>query len=196
MTVTAGRSTTPALQLHDLREREDRLRSVLSKRAAKQIPSIPAGWPALLEQAITDAGGTFDPKNERHVAALAEQSEALARLTARRLTVLVGKAGTGKTSVLGALMQCEPLAKDGILLLAPTGKARVRLGRATRGAAMTVAQFLHGLHRYDGSRQRPLFTGPDRYRKEDRRHRRVLDAHDGRSLGRARKRWIWCTCSG
>src|SRR5690606_36278087 len=73
---------------------------------------------------------------------------------------------TGKTSVMGALMLCEPVAKDGILLLAPTGKARVRLGKATEAEAMTVAQFLNRLDRYDGSRQRPLFTGKEKYRKE------------------------------
>jgi len=88
------------------------------------------------------------------------------RLTSRRLSVLVGRAGTGKTSVMGALMLCEPLAKDGILLLAPTGKARVRLAQATGAEAMTVAQFLHRLGRYDGARQRPLFTGKEKYRKE------------------------------
>ena len=32
--------------------------------------------------------------------------------------MLVGRAGTGKTSVMGALMLCTPLEKDGILLLA------------------------------------------------------------------------------
>jgi hypothetical protein len=63
-------------------------------------------------------------------------------------------------------MLCEPVAKDGILLLAPTGKARVRLGKATDAEAMTVAQFLNRLDRYDGSRQRPLFTGKEKYRKE------------------------------
>ncbi len=67
---------------------------------------------------------------------------------------------------MGALMLCEPVAKDGILLLAPTGKARVRLGRATNAEAMTVAQFLNRLGRYDGSRQRPRFTGNEKHRKE------------------------------
>jgi hypothetical protein len=40
----------------------------------------------------------------------------------------------------------------GILLLAPTGKARVRMEEQTRlrGAGRTLAQFLNGLQRYDG----------------------------------------------
>jgi hypothetical protein len=155
-----------ALQLFDLKMREERLRSVLSKRAAKVIPPISADWKKLLVEAISEAGGTFNRKDARHVLAIKEQAEALERLSGRRLSVLVGRAGTGKTSVMGALMLCEPLAKEGILLLAPTGKARVRLGKATNAEAMTVAQFLHRLARYDGTRQRPLFDGPEKYRKE------------------------------
>ncbi|MBS0160189.1 MAG: AAA family ATPase [Nitrospira sp.] len=161
-----ARDRMTALQLCDFKYREERLRNVLSKRAAKVIPAVTADWKKLLVKAISDAGGKYDLHNARHIQAIAEQSDALARLTARRLSVLVGRAGTGKTSVMGALMLCEPLAKDGILLLAPTGKARVRLGRATDAEAMTVAQFLNQLGRYDGRRQRPLFTGKDKYRKE------------------------------
>jgi len=155
-----------ALQLFELKTREERLRSILSKRAAKVIPPIAADWKKLLVEAISEAGGTFNRKDARHVLAIKEQAEALEGLSGRRLSVLVGRAGTGKTSVMGALMLCEPLAKEGVLLLAPTGKARVRLGKATNSEAMTVAQFLHRLGRYDGTRQRPLFVGPEKYRKE------------------------------
>lgn len=155
-----------ALQLTELKQREDRLRSILSKRAGKLAGSLAEEWQELLVKAITDAGGTYDSGNERHVQAIGEQAAALDRLVSRRLTVLVGRAGTGKTSVMGALMLCAPLAKDGILLLAPTGKARVRLGKATSAEAMTIAQFLNRLNRYDGARQRPLFTGKEKYRKE------------------------------
>lgn len=155
-----------ALQLTELRAREDRLRSILSKRAGKPSALINANWQELLVTAISDAGGKYDSGNERHIQAIREQAAALDRLASRRLTVLVGRAGTGKTSVMGALMRCDPLAKNGILLLAPTGKARVRLGKATSAEAMTIAQFLHRNGRYDGARQRPLFSGKDKYRKE------------------------------
>ncbi|MHB8875706.1 MAG: AAA family ATPase [Myxococcaceae bacterium] len=157
---------TPTLQLTELKGREDRLRSILARRAGKAVPVVKADWKKLLVEAISEAGGKFDTKNQRHVLAIAEQAVALERISSRKLTALVGRAGTGKTSVMGALMLCEPLAKDGILLLAPTGKARVRLGKATNAEAMTVAQFLHRLRRYDGSRQRPLFAGKEKYRKE------------------------------
>lgn len=176
-----GGESISALQLADLKEREKRLRRILLKRSARPLKAITADWRSLLISAIEASGGTFDDSNPDHSGALDEQTEALERLTARRLTVLVGRAGTGKTSVLGAFLLCEQLKRDGILLLAPTGKARVRLGRATGGAeAMTVAQFLYRLDRYDGTRQRPLFKGGREVQEgKDRHHRRVLDADYG-----------------
>jgi len=155
-----------ALQLSELKGREDRLRSLLSKRAAKAAPAIKADWSGLLVQAIANAGGVFDQRNVRHALAIEEQAAALARVTARKLSALVGRAGTGKTSVMGALLLSETLARDGILLLAPTGKARVRLGKAANAEAMTVAQFLNNLGRYDRARQRPRFQGTEKHRKE------------------------------
>jgi hypothetical protein len=162
----AAGAPTAALQLTELKGREDRLRSVLGKRAGKPAVKIRANWQELLVKAISEVGSKFDQRNESHRQAIEEQAVALERLLSRRLSVLVGRAGTGKTSVMGAFMLCDALTKDGILLLAPTGKARVRLGKATSAEAMTVAQFLHRLGRYDGSRQRPKFDGKDKYRKE------------------------------
>lgn len=147
------------LQLVDLAEREKRLRKVLSARALKAETSLGVDWHHLLITAITKNGGSIDSANPRHVAALAEQAQALENITTRRLSVLIGQAGTGKTSIVGALVECSALLSQGVLLLAPTGKARVRLAGATGIEAMTVAQFLYRLGRYDGSRQRPTFDG-------------------------------------
>ena len=158
--------TMPTMQLVELRDREARLRSILRERAKKALPATKENWNQLLVEAISKGGAKFDPKNSRHSSAIAEQAQALERLASRRLSVMVGRAGTGKTSVLGALFLSKPIKKDGILLLAPTGKARVRLGMLTGADAMTVAQFLYGLGRYDGARQRPLFVGKEKYRKE------------------------------
>ncbi|CAJ6802811.1 AAA ATPase [Burkholderia pseudomallei] len=162
----SGATPTSALQLAELKRREDRLRSVLGKRAGKAAAPVRADWKKLLVTAISEAGGKFDETKESHRQAIEEQATALEHLLSRRLSVLVGRAGTGKTSVMGALMLSESLTKDGVLLLAPTGKARVRLGKAANAEAMTVAQFLHRLGRYDGARQRPRFDGTEKYRKE------------------------------
>ena len=156
-----------ALQLTDLRAREKRLRNTLAGRARKPCQLVAGqNWKQLLKTAIANTGRPYEPDNQRHTQAIAEQADALGRLLSRRLTVLVGRAGTGKTSVMGALTLCKPLADEGILLLAPTGKARVQLAKATTAEAMTVAQFLNRLGRYDGARQRPRFTGGEKYRQE------------------------------
>ena len=159
-------SESEVLQLTELSQREARLRSTLGKRAGKSAAPVREEWEALIVKAISEAGGRFEETNERHRLAIGEQAIALQRLQSRRLSVLVGRAGTGKTSVMGALMLSQAVSKDGILLLAPTGKARVRLAKATNAEAMTVAQFLHRLGRYDGVRQRPRFDGKEKYRKE------------------------------
>lgn len=164
--VASENTKLTAVQLSEFKGREEKLRSVLPRRALKTLPAIAANWQELLEQAIAAAGGKFDPKNERHRIAIEEQAQALAKITSRKLSTLVGKAGTGKTSVMGALALCSSIANGGILFLAPTGKARVRLSKAANAEAMTIAQFLYRLGRYDGLRQRPLFAGDEKYRKE------------------------------
>ena len=154
------------LQLTDLQKREKRLASLLGARSAAALPSLGEDWEKLLVEAIAESGIQSDPNNTRHQCALTEQGQALERLTTRKLTVLVGRAGTGKTTVLGALQKSTKLGKHGVLFLAPTGKARVRLSQKANAAAMTVAQFLYQMKRYDGIRQRPLFEGKEQYRKE------------------------------
>ncbi len=152
-----------ALQLKYLKAQEDKLRKLVVARVAAVLPSLSENWRDLISKAIKEAGGTVDPKIARHKAALAEQAEALERVTTRKLSVLVGRAGTGKSSVVGALTQSRKLTQDGILLLAPTGKARVRLGKATKAEAKTVAQFLYDLERYDPKYQKPKLTGKTKY---------------------------------
>jgi hypothetical protein len=68
--------------------------------------------------------------------------------------VLVGDAGTGKTTVLSVLCSHPQIKSGGVLLLAPTGKATVRLlesmGEAAKGlTALNVAQFLMKSKRFD-----------------------------------------------
>jgi len=159
-------TTIAALQLVGLKAREDKLRSMLSKRASRLLPSLNEDWPNLVAATVGDSGARSDDAEKRRRKATLEQASALEAVTTRKLSVLVGRAGTGKTTVLGALLKSTALADGGILFLAPTGKARVRLGQKTGATAMTVAQFLYQLGRYDGPRQRPLFEGTEQYRRE------------------------------
>ena len=80
-----------------------------------------------------------------------EKEVALDRLAGSRIAALVGQAGTGKTTVLELLLQQHDVVGTRVHLLAPTGKARVRLAQETNrpGEGETVAQFLLALDRYD-----------------------------------------------
>ena len=61
-------------------------------------------------------------------------------------------ARSGKTTLLRMLCSLPDLGERGLILLAPTGKARVRLEEQTgmRGAGQTLAQFLIRRQRHDG----------------------------------------------
>lgn len=158
-----GGQVSVALQLAEYQKRERDVRRIMLARVDKELAPLNADWRELLIDAIQ---GLRDRRHDllpRELEALTEQEEALRRITSRKMSVLAGRAGTGKTSVVGALLRCTEIVMGGVLLLAPTGKARVRLNRATGSdTAKTVAQFLNGLHRYDGVHQRPRFTG-DKY---------------------------------
>ena len=77
---------------------------------------------------------------------------ALELIAQSRFAVLVGPAGSGKTTLLEILCNLPQVDQRKVLLLAPTGKARVRLEEATKrlGQGKTLAQFLQALDRYDG----------------------------------------------
>ena len=114
--------------------------SRIKRRAQKVNPPIdpPIDWLNSLKKLFGI------PTKAREKAALEEKRIALDTLISRRLSVLRGGAGTGKTSVLKIFLR-ELVRSEGhhpILLLAPTGKARVRLSTATERNAMTIHQFL------------------------------------------------------
>ena len=69
-------------------------------------------------------------------------------LARQHVSVLVGPAGTGKTTLLATLCAHPDIERNGVLLLAPTGKARVRLQDRIGRKARTIAQFLLPLDRF------------------------------------------------
>lgn len=73
--------------------------------------------------------------------AVKKQAEALKKLISNGFTILSGKAGTGKTSTIKALIDSIKDDED-FLLLAPTGKASDVLGNATKQKAQTIHRFL------------------------------------------------------
>ena len=94
-----------------------------------------------------------------------EKVAALAEVAKARLSVLIGSAGTGKTTLLSVLCGHPDIRQNGVVLLAPTGKARVRMENVTSLSglenirAFTLAQFLMQSGRYRGDTQRYMVTG-------------------------------------
>ena len=144
-----------AFQLDRYVETSGLIRSKITKRKSRKANVGEHNWSALVNAAI-DATKDKDKfrgqPSIRDVAARKEKSAALEVLYKSGVSVLMGAAGTGKSTLLKALCSIASVKDKGILLLAPTGKARVRLEQASGlpGQGKTVAQFLNGLERYAG----------------------------------------------
>jgi hypothetical protein len=156
----------PAYQLERLAQAGELVRSVVEKRAGGQPLKLQADWRAELDRQL---GVLPQDKDERvkEERARQEKAAALAELAARRFSVLIGSAGTGKTTLLSVLCRHPAVHDEGILMLAPTGKARVRMEDVSRRAgiqnlrAYTLAQFLSKSKppRYEGATGRYRLTG-------------------------------------
>lgn len=100
------------------------------------------------EKIINDQFGKLQENNEENdQLARDEKATALKILESSRISVLLGRAGTGKTSALGIFASSKEIKASGVLALTPTGKARVQLENSFKKNSveaefMTVAQFL------------------------------------------------------
>jgi ATP-dependent exoDNAse (exonuclease V) alpha subunit len=98
---------------------------------------------------IDDQFGNLKEGNkENDQLARDEKATALKILESSKISVLLGRAGTGKTTALGILASSEEIKTGGVLALTPTGKARVQLENSFKKNSveakfMTVAQFLN-----------------------------------------------------
>ncbi len=152
--------SAPALQLGRLTQMGATIRKMVDKRLKGKRMTVAADWQKLLDTHLP-AQSAGEP-DELEESARAEKTAALTELAEARLSVLIGPAGTGKTTLLSVLCSHPEVKAGEILLLAPTGKARVYMEQSAKGLKLkgyTIAQFLSP-HRYDGA------TG--RYRLSDK----------------------------
>ena len=124
------------------------IRDAVSARLNNPLLISSLNWDAIVATQFDET-----PKDEDERRARREKANALATLTESRVAVLVGPAGAGKTLVVKMLLDALPEGSNAVLL-APTGKARVRLRSTTGREAKTVAQFLLKQGRYDEASQR------------------------------------------
>ena len=144
-----------AYQLDYLSNMGKSIRDCVDKRIAGRRHQLAYDWRAALALALPDVSPHKDVSEEK---AREEKSRALQELAESRFSVLIGPAGTGKTTVLSVLASQPNIAAGQVLLLAPTGKARVRMSQATNMKAYTIAQFLRKNQRYDEKTGRYLLA--------------------------------------
>ncbi|MDP0498592.1 MAG: ATP-dependent RecD-like DNA helicase [Verrucomicrobiota bacterium JB022] len=120
------------------------IQSIYLSRAEERITdslqrliSSPSGWPELKVEAAIDwaqerAGFTFAP----------EQVDALRSALSNKVSILTGGPGTGKTTILRALVDILRAKKLRLKLAAPTGRAAQRLSESARMQAGTLHRVL------------------------------------------------------
>lgn len=131
----------------------------ISKRLKAKKLEVQANWRELLDAKLDKGKPISIPPGSDEERARKEKAESLEELARSRISVLVGDAGTGKTTVLSVLCSQPDIKAGGVLLLAPTGKATVRMmesmGKDLDGlTAQNVAQFLVKSRRFDWSEMR------------------------------------------
>lgn len=148
-----------AYQLQRFAETRKIISQKISDRVnGKRLP-LAANWPQLLDEALNPF--TKGEPDTQELNARKEKAAALKEIAEARFSVLIGPAGTGKTTLLTILAGQKEVENNGVLLLAPTGKARVRMEEVAKNlnvTAKTLAQFLSGYDRYNGEIQQYVFS--------------------------------------
>src|SRR5579864_372530 len=124
---------------------------------AARVRSLLAQAPLPLEIDLDRALAWFE-KGERLILA-PEQRQAIRAGLTRKLLVITGGPGTGKTTLVRGLVKILTRKGQRVLLAAPTGRAAKRLAEATGGSASTIHRLLEfnpKSRAFDRNRDRPL----------------------------------------
>jgi hypothetical protein len=132
-------------QLDRLAAVTDLIRADIRARIEGDALDVSWDWADRIEQVLP----AVERPDTAELEARAEKAAALEVILRRRISALIGPAGTGKTSMLEALCADPSIRASGILLLAPTGKAAVQLAARTKLPTQNLAQFLRKHQRWD-----------------------------------------------
>jgi exodeoxyribonuclease V alpha subunit len=107
----------------------------LERRLARSARDLATGEPVMrLDDVARPAAGPFVPTDEQWAVV-----DAVLR---RRLAILTGGPGTGKTATMRALVDLLRAQRRSVRLCAPTGKAARRLSESTGAPATTIHRLL------------------------------------------------------
>ena len=158
----------PAYQLERLGAAGDLIRKTVKRRTSSRRHGLVVDWRAELDEYLDNVLDSPPPTDSIEAVeedrARTEKAAALEEIANSRLSVLIGPAGTGKTTLLSVLCKQLEIMASGTVLLAPTGKARVRMEEVVRSQglggvrAYTLAQFLIRSGRY-GETKGYVLTG-------------------------------------
>ncbi len=168
---------TPAYKLTRFEATSSVIRDWIREQESRACLGAVTDARRVLDRALDrdqDVTGAIDELEER---ARTEKAAGLSALHDAPLSVLIGPAGTGKTTLLRALVEYPGVAAGNVLLLAPTGKARVQLETKVKLPARTLASYLSDTQRYDGDTGRYLVWGD-----QQPRHRYALVIIDEASM--------------
>lgn len=126
-----------SLQLPKLEKAE----TIIAESIIK-IQNTPSSVPGIIvekamEWAATRAGFEFAP----------EQAKAIETALTSKVSIITGGPGTGKTTILKALVDILKAKKARVVLAAPTGRAAQKMSQATNAYAQTI----HRLLKYDAA---------------------------------------------
>lgn len=143
-----ARDAGHAWQIDRLAEATERIGAEVRERLEGAALALEWTWRDRIDSVIEDGLSPSPVIDAIEEQARDEKATALRVLARLRISVLIGPAGTGKTTMLEALCSDPEIQAGGVLLLAPTGKARVQLSDRVAAPARTIAQFLRP-HRWD-----------------------------------------------
>ena len=168
--VVAMADNEPAYQLERLGAAGDLIRKTVERRTGGRRHGMVFDWRAALDEYLDKTLKVPPPTNsiEANADDLArtEKAAALTEISNARLSVLVGSAGTGKTTLLSGAVQSSRDQKGWDCPARPDGQGFVSEWRRSLAGlgfegirAFTLAQFLIRSGRYESESQRYLLTG-------------------------------------